>query len=91
VVLGYTNGYHGAVDPAPYLAIELYNGELMKTPFEPKVYIIVNDRRVWIKDENVFKHLFGYSVSKAVITTVDQITFSQYKYAGQITNTVLYK
>ena len=83
-IKNYDNGYHGAVDPDPYLALELKDGDLIKCLGDPMVYIMKNGQKWWIKNEESFKNWFGYSVSKAKIIPIDNITRNYYPYGGAI-------
>lgn len=83
VVLKQKNGYNGAIDPAPYLAVKFEDGTLVKTVSEPKVYLIQNGVKWWIKDEKTFEKWFGYKVKKAEIKDISLITYNSYPY-GEI-------
>lgn len=91
-ILEYNNGYHGAIDPLPYLVEELEEGQLIKNELENKVYLIKNGLRWWIggvvtaEGEKVFADWFGYPVNKATIKVVDIPTFNSIKFGGTISN-----
>ncbi len=81
-IKNYNNGYHGAIDPSPYLAKKYDNGTLVKTISEPKVYLIHNGVKWWLKDPITFEKWMGYKV-KGPITEMDLITYKNYPY-GEI-------
>lgn len=85
-IKNYDNGYHGAIDPKYCLAFELKDGDLVKAPEDPMVFLMKNGYRWWIKDEETFKLWFGYPVSKAEIKQIDLITQNSYEYAKTIGN-----
>jgi murein DD-endopeptidase MepM/ murein hydrolase activator NlpD len=78
------NGYKGAIDPAPHLAIKYEEGTLIKHQYENKVYLIHNQMKWWVNSEESFKDYMDVPVNKADIKTVDSITLNFYKYGGQI-------
>ena len=82
-IKNYGNGYHGAIDPSPYLATKYKNGTLAKTIYEPKVYLIQYGTKWWLKDEETFKRFMDYSVGKAKIKEMDLFTYRSYP-AGEI-------
>jgi len=84
------NGYNGAIDPIPFLAEKILEGVLVKNESEEQVYMIINNKRLWIGDENMFKWLLDYSVSKATIHNIDNITNKYYPYVGRIETTIDY-
>ena len=59
-------------------------GALVKTPFDPKVYLILNDTKYWITDEIVFNTL-GYEWNW--IEGVDPRFLDKYPTGSEITNT----
>ncbi len=59
-------------------------GALIKTPFDPKVYLIINDKKYWIANESVFKKLryrFDW------IEDVDPRLLELYESGSEITRT----
>jgi murein DD-endopeptidase MepM/ murein hydrolase activator NlpD len=78
------NGYGGAVDPIPFLVEKLNEGDLIKNDTDPPVYLIHNNLRWWLFDQDTFKKYMGYPVSKANIKIVDLDTQNYYKWGGII-------
>jgi len=76
------NGYDGAIDPAAWLAEPLADGELIKNPWDPAVYLIRNQKRYWIDSERTFQIIFGYTIDKAKVRSVDLLTLNNLKYDG---------
>jgi len=83
-IKNYDNGYHGAINAAPHLAVKFKEDDLFKHPMEPKVYILKNQYKFWINSEEAFFSYTGFPVSKAKVHVVDNITLNFYKYGGQI-------
>jgi len=89
-VLNTDNGFYGSIDPLPYFADKQENGTLIKTNYDVQVCFVWGDKRIWIKDENTFLHLYDTPVNKAKIVIVDLPTWKYYKQAGTIYNEVKY-
>lgn len=80
----YNNGLQGAIDPAPYLALDLKEGEVFKNAIENKVFTIHNGKKWWIFDEETYLKWRGVRVGTEPIKTVDLLTYNFYPYGGII-------
>lgn len=85
-VLNYNNGYHGAVDPIPYLIKPPQENEIIKNKLENQCYLVKNGKRWWLENEKLFELFMGYPVNKSIIKVVDIITFNAIPFGGVISN-----
>ncbi|GEM_PF-782316 len=59
-------------------------GALIKTPYDPKVYVLINDTKYWITDEAVFT---GLNYQSSWIEDVDSRLLDYYATGSEITDT----
>jgi len=79
---------NNAVAFAPWGPRRTYvNGDILKTPLDSKVYIVVNGKKNWISSESVFSALYG---SWSVVEDVDQRVLDSFGVGQEITSTEIH-